>query len=72
MKGAVQATLAMAITIGFFGVLLLMLYGLLDIKENSSLLILLGSLGTSWGSVVNYYFGSSIGSAKKDELLANK
>jgi len=34
------------------------------------LLILVGSLAAAFGAVVNYWFGSSSGSARKDELLA--
>ena len=34
------------------------------------LLILVGSLAAAFGAVVNYFFGSSSGSAQKSELLA--
>lgn len=34
------------------------------------LLILVGSLAAAFGAVVNFWFGSSAGSARKDELLA--
>lgn len=34
------------------------------------LLILVGSLAAAFGAVVNYWFGSSAGSAHKSELLA--
>lgn len=34
------------------------------------LLLLIGSLAAAFGSVVTYWFGSSSGSARKDELLA--
>lgn len=34
------------------------------------LLILVGTLGAAFGAVVNFWFGSSSGSARKDELLA--
>lgn len=67
----IPGALAIGITVGFFGVLAAMIFGQWEPKENNALLILLGSLGTSWGAVVNYYFGSSAGSARKDELLAN-
>lgn len=35
-----------------------------------ALLIFAGSLASAFGAVVNYWFGSSSGSARKDELLA--
>lgn len=35
------------------------------------LLILVGSLAAAFGGVVNFWFGSTSGSARKDELLAN-
>ena len=41
-------------------------------KAREPLLILVGSLGAAFGAVVNYWFGSSSGSAHKSELLANK
>lgn len=69
-KSNIPATLAISITAGFFGVLALMLLGVWKPNDNNALLILLGSLGTSWGSVINFYFGSTIGSARKDEIIA--
>lgn len=32
-------------------------------------LVLLGSLGTAFGAVVNYYLGSSLGSAQKTAMI---
>lgn len=34
------------------------------------LLILVGSLAAAFGAVVSFWFGSSAGSARKDELMA--
>ena len=70
VRSRVPAVLAILITLGFFAVLAAMLFNIWQPSDNQALLILLGSLGTSWGAVVNYYFGSSAGSARKDELLA--
>ena len=36
-----------------------------------ALLILIGALGAAFGQVISFWFGSSSGSARKDELLAN-
>lgn len=41
-------------------------------KAREPLLILVGSLGAAFGAVVNYWFGSSAGSAYKSDLLADR
>lgn len=66
----VPKALAMAVTVGFFSLLLLMtMRGMPD--ENRDLLnVVLGTLGTAWVSIIGYYFGTSVGSARKTELLA--
>lgn len=66
----VPGFLAVLITAGFFGILIGMMSGKLTTDDNQALLIMLGALGAAWGGVVNYYFGSSAGSARKDELAA--
>lgn len=70
-RSNLPAALALTITAGFFGILMVMLLGIWHPNDNAALLVLLGSLGTSFGSVINFYFGSSVGSHRKDELLAN-
>ncbi len=69
-KSQVPAILAVMVTLGFFGILIGMLLGVLKSAENQALLIMLGALGAAWGAIVNYYFGSSAGSADKTNLLA--
>jgi hypothetical protein len=70
VRSSVPALLAVLITVGFFGILIGMLYGSLKATDNQALLILLGALGAAWGNVVNYFFGSSADSGRKTELLA--
>ncbi len=59
--------LAYLITFGFFGMLLVINF--LPEANEAILNIMIGSLGTAWVSIVNYYFGSSIGSKNKNELI---
>jgi predicted PurR-regulated permease PerM len=66
-KSKIPGFLSVMITFGFFSVLGFMLLN--DSKPNETLLILLGSLGTAWIAVVNYWFGSSSGSSYKSEIL---
>lgn len=67
----IQAFLAVMITIGFFAVV-----GVLLWKDNIGspvkdiLLVMLGALLASWKELTGYFFGSSSGSAKKDEQNA--
>lgn len=63
--------LAIIIVAGFFAVLSSMMLGFLNIADNQSLLILLGALSAGFGSVLNFFYGSSAGSQQKDVLLAH-
>jgi len=71
MQSATQSwipgTMAIFVTIGFFGILI----GLMTdhFKTSDALMLMLGSLGTAWTGIIAFYFGSSAGSQKKDELL---
>ena len=69
-RSNVPALLAVLITVGFFGILVGMLLGVLSASDNQALMIMLGALGAAWGAVVNYFFGSSADSGRKTELLA--
>ena len=69
-RSPIPGALAVLITLGFFGILIGMMHGVLKTTDNQALLIMLGALGAAWGAVVNYYFGSSHDSGRKTELLA--
>jgi len=63
----IPGIMAIAVTVGFFGILV----GLMTdhFKTSDALMLMLGSLGTAWTGIIAFYFGSSAGSQKKDELL---
>lgn len=63
--------LAGIIVLGFFGILITMMMGMLKVSDQQALLILLGALAAAFGAVINFFFGSSHGSQTKDRLLAN-
>jgi len=69
-KSITAPLLATFITIGFFGTLAAMMFVTMPIATHDALMLMLGSLGTAWTGVVAYYFGSSAGSDRKTELLA--
>jgi hypothetical protein len=63
--------LGTAITIGFFGLIALLIFHDISSSSNKDLInIMVGSLGTAWISVVTYYFGSSAGSDAKNRVIA--
>lgn len=63
--------LAAAITVGYFSVLFWMLnHGLPNNGGSEAMLVMLGTLGTAWGGIVAYYFGSSAGSREKNDTIS--
>lgn len=58
--------LASAVTLGFFGILFTLIFVKVEGTMLNVLNILLGSLGTAWTTILNYYFGSSKSSDMKD------
>ena len=68
-KSWIPGTLAVFITTGFFSILLALMYG--QVAKTDAIMIMLGALGTAWTGVIQFYFGSSASSQKKDELLYN-
>jgi hypothetical protein len=66
----VPKVLAMAVTVGFFGILMLMAFQPLPGPNKDLVNVIVGALGTAWISIIGYYFGTSAGSMRKTELLA--
>lgn len=64
--------LAFFIVFGFFGVLIWMLVFGLPKTGVEALLMMIGSLGSAFGGVVQFYYGSSAGSKQKTDALTMK
>ena len=64
--------LAFFITFGFFGALIWILVFGIPKNGLEVILMMLGSLSTSWTGVVQFYFGSSAGSKAKTDALKMK
>jgi len=69
-RSYMPAVLSSLVTVGYFSILIGMMRGALKVDDSQALLIMLGSLGTAWGAVMAFWFGSTSGSAEKTRLLA--
>lgn len=65
----IPGLMAVLLTAGFFGVLAYLIQFGTPERGGDALLVLLGSLGTGFTSVLAYYFGSSSGSAQKNAII---
>jgi hypothetical protein len=69
VKDVTPSILAYVLTLGFFGLLALMVFHDVPAANDAAVNILLGALGTGWIQSMAYYFGSSAGSRTKDAML---
>jgi hypothetical protein len=67
-----RSVLAMLVVVGFFAILGIMITGVFVIFDNPTMTMMFGSLTTTFGTVVGWYFGSSAGSDRKTEMLKEK
>lgn len=63
--------LALTVTIGFFGLLYVLAFHPVPTESKDVLYAMVGVLGTAWVALINFYFGSSSGSAAKTEAITN-
>jgi uncharacterized BrkB/YihY/UPF0761 family membrane protein len=70
-KDIFQYILGALITVGFFILLLSLVYTTIPTDNKDLLNLVVGALIGSFSTIVGYYFGSSKGSADKNELLKN-
>lgn len=66
----VPSVLSAIVTVGYFGVLIGLLKGWLQIDDSQAMLLMLGSLMTAWGLVMAFWFGTTASSGEKNRLLA--
>ncbi len=72
MRDITPAVLGVAIIAGFFGVLCLMFFHAVPQGHETEFSILLGALTTMAVAVVNFFFGSSVDSREKTQLMAGR
>ena len=66
-----QYILGTIIIVGFFALLIILVFSQVPEPNKDLLNLVVGALIGSFGTVVTYNFGSSVGSAKKDETISN-
>lgn len=71
-KEIFQYVLGGLIVAGFFALLILLVLSAVPSENKDLLNLVVGTLIGSFSSIVSYFFGSSLGSSKKDELLKNE
>ncbi len=69
-RSRVPALLSVAVTVGYFTILIGMMLGKLKVTDSQALLLMLGSLGTAWGMVMAFWFGTTADSGRKTDMLA--
>lgn len=70
LKNAAPLTIAIFLTIGFFGFIYLLFVSTEIPKENSAQLnILLGGIAAVWAKAISFFYDSSASSKAKDEVI---
>lgn len=70
-KDNIAIWLAITVTLGFIFLVAMLSFHDAPTNSHDIVMAMTGVLATAFGGIVNYYFGSSSGSAKKTEILAN-
>lgn len=68
-KDDLPVILAIIVAVGFISLLWLMAWHEVPAGSHDLLTAMTGVLGTGFGTLIGYYFGSSAGSAKKTEIM---
>ena len=70
LNDVVRAIMSLVVTAGYTIMLTLILSGAAVIQDSQISVLLFGSLSTVFGTVFGYWFGSTAGSAKKTDIIA--
>ena len=70
-KDIFQYTLGAIIVLGFFALIIILAYISVPDQNKDLLNLVVGALIGSFATVVGYFYGSSKGSAEKNEMLKN-
>jgi len=71
-KSIFQYVLGSLIVIGFFVLMVVLVYTSVPDQNKDLLNLVVGALIGSFATVVGYFYGSSLGSSDKNELLKQK
>jgi uncharacterized protein YneF (UPF0154 family) len=69
-KDWMPKVLGLAVTIGFFSLMVFMMKWDVPPANKDMLNIMLGALGGAWVSIISFYFGSSAGSDKQKDMIS--
>ena len=70
LNEVVRAIMSLVVTMGYTAMLASILSGTAVIQDSQISVLLFGSLSTVFGTVFGYWFGSTAGSAKKTDIIA--
>jgi hypothetical protein len=72
LRDRMPSILSITLSIGFFSILIILIFCSVSEHSRDVIDIMLGSLGTAWISTISYYFGSSKSSKDKTFLLGER
>lgn len=72
VKDRLPGILALATTAGFFMLVITIAFHIVPAESREPLMLLLGTLGSAWISIMTYFFGSSAGSAAKTKIISEQ
>lgn len=70
LKDIFQYCLAVVVMVGFLTLIFLLFNKSIPAENKDVAYVAVGTLGTAFGLVLNYFFGSTKGSAEKTEIIS--